>query len=133
MRSKLILALTGLGAMALAGNANALIIADTGVSGSVVNDFEALSSGDVSGFITQTGATYGERFAGQTVNTGSGNDVLTGTPTNPLTLQSNSVLADNIGILTFGGSQIIYGGLSTPGPGALSVLLDQATDIFGFN
>ena len=114
-------------------SANATVIIDNTITGAITNDFNALASGNVSGLISQTGATYGERFAGQVLSTAGGFDSLTGTPTTPLTLQANAVLADNIGILSFG-SQTIYGDLGNAvGEGALSILLATGTDVFGLN
>lgn len=116
------------------GAAHAGVIIDNTVSGSVVNNFNALATGNVAGLITQTGATYGERFSGQTLTTVGGFDVLSGTPSAALTLLANPTLADNIGILSFGGSNVIYGDLGgAVGEGALSILLAMGTDVFGFN
>lgn len=117
-------------------SAHAGVILNNGISGSTVNTFTGLANGNVPGFITQTGATYGERFAGQTLSTAGGFDALTGAPTNPLTLLSNALLASNIGISNVGGAlgPVIYGDLTnTVGEGALSVLLGADTDVFGFN
>jgi hypothetical protein len=114
-------------------SAHAAIIADNSVSGAITNDFEALGTGNVAGFITQTGATYGESFLGQTLGNVGGFDTLTGTPSASLTLQSNATLADNIGLLSFG-SNVIYGDLrSQIGEGALSILFGTTTNILGFD
>lgn len=112
--------------------AHAGVIIDNTVTGSVTNTFTGLATGNVASLITQTGATYGERFSGQVLITG-GFDSLTGTPSAPLTLLPNATLADNIGILSFG-SNVIYGDLGGQiGEGALSILLGSGTDVFGFN
>jgi hypothetical protein len=114
-------------------SAHAAIIADNSVSGAITNDFEALGTGNVAGFITQTGATYGESFLGQTLGNVGGFDTLTGTPSASLTLQSNATLADNIGLLSFC-SNVIYGDLrSQIGEGALSILFGTTTNILGFD
>lgn len=107
------------------------VILDNKITGSVVNDFEALPVGKVAGLISQTGATYGERFAGQALSTVGGFDSLSGAPTVLLTLLANPVIADNIGIF-LGSSKIIYGDLGgLLGEGALSIRLSAGTDVFG--
>lgn len=113
---------------------HAAVVIDNTFSGSTVNTFDPGATGSVLGFITQTGATYGERFAGQTLSTGTGFDVLTGLPTSPLVLLSNPVANDNIGLLFFGGSNVIYGDLNaTVGEGAVSILFDTEITGLGFN
>lgn len=112
--------------------ANAALIINNGVSGSILNDFDDLSVGSTAGFYTQTGATYGERFAGQTLS-GSTFDVLSGLPTTPLTLLAGSSASENIGILFYSGTNTIFGDKSGEiGEGAISILLDSVSDIFGF-
>ncbi|HAW75004.1 MAG TPA: hypothetical protein DCW74_04620 [Alteromonas australica] len=115
-----------------ASSASATLIVNNAVSGSVTNDFEDLASGSTAGFFSQSGATYGEHFAGQTVS-GTTFDVLSGTPTVPLTLVAASSIDDNIGILTYLGSQTIFGDKSfATGEGAISILLDSVSNIFGY-
>lgn len=117
----------------IALQAQAGVILDNTITGSITNNFDALSAGNAAGLIVQTGATYGERFSGQTINTGSGFDAITGTPTS-LTLLANASIADNIGILPFGIGNVIYGNLASAiGEGALSILLGSGSDVFGFN
>ena len=120
---------------AIGPTANASIIVDDTISGSITNDFQSFppAGGPAAGFLLQPGAVYGERFAGQTLSTAGGFDALTGTPTNPLTLLFNPVLADNIGIFPLPGSLVAFGALAVPGTGALSVLLGLDTDIFGLD
>ncbi len=116
--------------------AQAGVVINNAAVGSTVDNFDALAEGSVAGLISQPGATYGERFAGQTLATGSGFDVLSGTPSSPLTVLANAVVADNIGALTFGGpgNKVLYGDLSgTVGEGAVSILLDADTDVFALN
>src|SRR5687767_1528099 len=126
--------LVGFVACIAMASANAAIIIDNTVAGATTNNFDALALGNVAGLISQTGATYGERFAGQVLSTAGGFDALTGTPTGPLTLLANAVTADNIGILTQGPSQVIYGDLGgNVGEGALSILLATDTDVLGLN
>jgi hypothetical protein len=113
--------------------ANAGVVINNSAVGAIVNDFNSLATGNVAGLIAQTGATYGERFAGQTLSTAGAFDSLTGTPTAPLSLLANATAANNIGVLAYG-SNVIYGDLSSQiGEGALSVLLAADTSVFGFN
>ncbi|MEO0425515.1 MAG: hypothetical protein AAF184_24490 [Pseudomonadota bacterium] len=120
-------------ATALLGvSANAAIIIDNTVNGAITNDFEGQTLGSQVGLVSETGATYGERFEGQTLSTAGGFDVLSGAPTAALNLLANDVATDNVGIVN-AGSQVIFGDLNGEiGEGALSVLFDAATDVFGF-
>jgi hypothetical protein len=126
-----LVALTGL----LAGPAaHAGVIINNAIAGTVTNTFDGLPEGNVAGFISQTGATYGERLAGQILSTAGGFDALAGAPTAPLTLVANPTLSDNIGILTFAPGKIVYGDLAgTVGEGALTILLGLDTTVFGFD
>ncbi len=127
-------ALAVLGFSVLATTAHAGVIIDNTFVGSTVNTFDPMAAGSVLGFIVQTGATYGESFAGQTLTQGPVFDTLTGTPNASLTLQSNAVAEDNIGILFFGSSNTLYGDLnSAVGEGAVSILFDSGIDGLGFN
>jgi len=97
-------------------------------------DFNALPSGNIAGTLGQPGATFGERFAGQTVATGSGFDVVSGSPTATLTVVANTTLADNIAILTNSGSQLIYGDLGgAVGEGALAFVFAFDQSQLGFD
>ena len=114
-------------------NAHAAVVVDNTISGTIVNNFNTLPTGNVAGFISQTSATYGEHFSGQTISTVSGFDVVSGTPTS-LTLLANATVADNIGILLYAASNVIYGDLAgNIGEGALSILLGAGSNVFGFN
>lgn len=109
------------------------VVIDNTISGSTVDTFDADPTGNVSGFISAPGATYGEHFSGQVVTPAGGFDVISGTPTS-LTLQSNGSQPDNIGILNYNGSNVIYGDLGSQiGEGMLSILLGMGSDVFGFN
>ena len=121
--------------LAATATANAGVVIDNTITGSITNNFDSLASGAVAGLISQSGAMYGERFAGQSLTEGPTFDVLSGTPSSTLTLLANSVLANNIGLLAYNASpNVIYGDLSaTIGEGALSILLDAATDVFGMD
>lgn len=134
MFKKTLVALATTIAAVVATSAQAAIVIDNTVTGSVINDFEALATGNVAGLVTQTGATYGEMFLGQTLGNVGGFDTLSGTPTAAMTLQANPTLADNIGILAYSGSKVVYGDLRAQiGEGALSILFDTTTDLLGFD
>jgi PEP-CTERM motif len=114
--------------------AQAAVVINNAAVGSTVNDFNAAPAGAIAGLLAQTGANYGERFAGQTLATGTGFDVLSGAPTNPLTLLANATLDDNIGLVLFNAGNVIYGDLGgSVGEGALSILLAADTDVFGLD
>ena len=121
---------------ASASLAHAGVVINNGIVANTVNNFDALLVDAAPGLLSQAGATYGERFAGQTLNTVGGFDALSGTPTGPLTLLANPSSPDNIGIFAFGsaGNNVIYGDLGGQiGEGALSILLDADTDVFGLD
>ena len=72
---------------AVAGEASATVIQDDTIVGTTTHDFEAVGQGVLS-TLSLPGATYGERFSGQTVSPDVSGfyDALSGTPTSPLTL-----------------------------------------------
>jgi hypothetical protein len=113
--------------------ASAGVVSST-LSGSITDNFNALAAGNPAGLITELGAVYGERFVGQTLSTAGGFDTLTGTPTGPLSLLANASAGSNIGIISYNGSNVIYGDLNNLiGEGALSILFSQNTNVFGLN
>ncbi|WP_417071244.1 PEP-CTERM sorting domain-containing protein [Niveibacterium terrae] len=115
-------------------SANAAIVVDNTVSGTIANNFDALGAGNVVGLIPLSGATYGEHFQGQTLSTDSGFDALSGVPSSPLVLLANPAVSDNIGVLSYNSSGVIYGDLlSGVGEGALSILFNTTTDLFGLD
>ena len=132
----------GLLAVGLTLNAQASIISDNTISGSIVNTFDDIELGVQDSLLTQTGATYGERFSGQTLSSQSisiygDHDTLSGTPSAPL-----SLLAGSAGQNLFVGNTSVGHNLMGCGPdgcenysgqgeGAVSLLLDQVTDVFG--
>lgn len=117
----------------VAGASHAAVVSDNSIAGDTVNTFEGLSTGSVTGTISQPGATYGEAFAGQTVSTATF-DTLFGLPSAPLTLTTAPVANNNIGVLNLNGTNVIYGDVNGGrGEGALSILFDVGTDIFGFD
>lgn len=115
--------------------ANATVIIDNAITGAITNNFNALASGFVTGLLSQTGATYGERFAGQVLTSPVGVDSLTGTPNNPLNVLANATPSLNLGIISSGGSQVIYGVNrdTGAGEGAMSILLGTDSNVLGFN
>lgn len=125
-----------LGLTVVASPANATIIQDNTIVGSIVHNFDALPTGDVDVLLSQAGASYGERLAGQTLGSSGDFDTLTGTPTSPLTLLSGGVglnlhvLAQGSNVLT-GCGNVGCPGFSAIGEGAVTTLLDQDTDVFG--
>jgi len=121
-------------ALFLTSNVNAAISLDGSVTGSITNDFESLSGGQVVGLLTQSGATYGERFSGQAVSTNSnGYDEITGTPSGSLSILSATSAQENLIIRALAGSNTIDGLASSTGQGALAILLDNDSDVFGFD
>ena len=133
IKTTLCLAVTALALMAATTAARATVVINNSYIGATTDTFNAQPSGNVVGFIAEPGATYGERFAGQTLTT-TGFDALIGTPTANLTLLANLSSASNVGIIPFGGSQVIYGDLNGQiGEGALSILLLMDSDGFGFD
>jgi PEP-CTERM motif len=97
-------------------------------------DFETTSSGLIAGILDLNGANFAEHFVGQTVNLVGSFDVVSGAPTNPLTLQAGGA-GNNIAITSFG-SQVVFGpvnGSLANGGGALSVLFDNDQTSLGFD
>lgn len=124
---------------ALSFGAHAGVIVNNSAIGSIVNDFESQTAGDINdGFgggalLFETGAIYGERFQGQTLTVVGGFDVLSGTPVSGLFLEASALAGDNIGILSYG-SNVIYGDVGYGiGEGALSLVLDVGSDTFAFD
>jgi hypothetical protein len=107
-----------------------------------LEDFESLSPGpfpgaSYDGVLDLEGASYAERFAGQTLGTSGTFDTLSGTPTGPLTLLSgatgeNLVAADSGTVGITGLGPLGYPDLSANGEGAFSVLFDVDGAEFGF-
>lgn len=130
---------------ALSFGAHAGVIVDNSVVGSIVNNFDGQSTGnayytylgiDYSALVSESGAYYGERFDGQTLSVVGGFDVLSGSPLSGpgLTLLPNDAILDNVGILSYGGSNTVYGNLNNQiGEGAVSVLLDYGSDLFALD
>jgi hypothetical protein len=117
---------------------SAAIIVDNTITGSVVNTFEGMAIGNVDGLVGQSGAQYGERFSGQVLSTVGNFDVLTGSPSSPLTLLPGEA-ALNLYFLAFNSVALAGCGPATcpidnaVGEGAVSILLDSPTDVFGFD
>lgn len=135
MKYRLLAAAMSIGLMVSAGNAGATIVINNVVAGSELNTFIGIAPGLYTGTLSQSGATYGESFAGQTVSTdANGRDTLSGVPSAPLSLQTNPVANLNLGILAVG-NHVIYGagGGTNDGDGAVSILFDQLTNAVSFD
>jgi hypothetical protein len=119
--------------------ATAGVMVDNTISTEIVNNFFGVPDGVIDTLFTQTGATYGERFAGQTLSASGSFDALSGTPTSPLTLlpgESTRNLMIIGGDLAGCGPQPFSSGCpaaSSVGEGAISVLLDEQSDVFGIS
>lgn len=126
--------------------ASATIIQDDTIVGTTTHDFEALPVA-VRSTVSLPGATYGERFAGQTLSVDVDQatfDVLSGTPTSPLTLLAGapgfSLAVTPSGSPSFPGTFLAGCGpilpgcpaTSSVGEGAVSVLFDEDQQLFGF-
>lgn len=115
------------------------IIVDQTITGSAINTFDGIGTGNADGLLAQSGAQYGERFSGQVLSTSGDFDVLTATPSSPLTLLSgeaglNLLLAlIDTSVLLTGCGPAICPNFNAGGEGAVSILLDSPTDVFGFN
>lgn len=110
-------------------------------------DFSSLPSGygvgrALTGVIDGNGAHFGERFAGQGLETATGHDHLTGLPLPPLTLQPGEE-GTNLGTINLWGDNVLKGhgprgfpDAGAVGEGAIAVLFDRdqpalAVDIRG--
>jgi hypothetical protein len=85
-----------------------------------------------------TGAAFGERFSGQTLSTSGNFDILSGSPTGPLSLAAGAP-NQNLNVILVGNSQIIdgvgpkgYPNFDAIGEGSLAVLFDHDESEFGF-
>ncbi len=122
------------------------------LSGNVFIDFESVLLSPLPGFPSASGtnfdnildlgdASFAERFVGQSVSSSGTSDVLSDSPTNPLSLQ---VGAPNENVTVFsspgetnGGAIAGLGPLGFPAPfsigdGALAILFDNDQSEFGF-
>lgn len=123
-------------------------------TGTVAAGNQLITFGEVSGgaapgtnynnVLTIGNASFAERFAGQSLGVSGNFDVLSGTPTGPLTLAAGAAGA-NLAVATFGATSLVVGvgpglypNISALGPGAFSALfsIDQSElgfDILGTN
>lgn len=90
----------------------------------------------IEGVLDLDGASFAERFDGQTTGVAGNFDTLTGSPTNPLTLVAgatgqNLVAANAGGIGIAGLGPLGFPDLDANGEGALSILFDDDTSEFG--
>jgi len=126
---------------------NAAIIRDdtTASNGTITNDFEGLVNGDKDSLVLQTGATYGEHFAGQTISQLVVWDVVGAAPSGPLDVQVGAASENLTVALDTAGNNMLGGTVPAPpgstvvppenrqGAGAISILLDKDTDVFSFD
>jgi hypothetical protein len=91
------------------------------------------------GIVYSDGAWVAEHFVGQTLSYQDGFDVLTGSPTGPLTLEPGAA-GQNLSVFLFGSSQVVTGlgnegfpSFAAMGEGALSVLFGEDQSEFGFD
>ena len=85
------------------------------------------------------GATFGERFAGQSVNTNGAHDQITGQAFSPLTMMPGAE-GQNLSVVHFSGNTVIngYGAAGFPkrdgqGEGAIAVLFDNDQSALAFD
>lgn len=104
-------------------------------------NFNNVALGNNNAILVLPGASFGERFAGQTLGVNGNFDVLTGTPTNPLTLLAGAP-GRNLSIDAFGapGNQVISGlgpvgfpSFNAIGEGSLAVLFDADQSELGLD
>ena len=116
------------------------------LSGSELIDFDSAAGGDVpgtnyDGIINSSGASFAERFVGQTLSASGTSDVLSGVPVGSLSLQigaagQNLNLVSGVGY-PFGNLLTGLGNLGFPDPeaigeGAVAILFDNDQSEFGF-
>jgi hypothetical protein len=95
---------------------------ETVSTNAISEDFEAYPVGKVDGTLSINVGTAGEVFLGQSVSEASGWDVVSGTPTNPLTI---AVSTDEIQVYSYVRDNSLMGLTGgTIGLGALSFLFD---------
>jgi hypothetical protein len=115
------------------------------LTGNVLIDFESLAGGGAPGtnydnIIDLDGASFGERFSGQTLGQSGNSDTLSGAPAGNLSLVAGAP-NQNLNIYNFGGAEgnILtgLGPLGFPefdaiGEGAVTILFDKDQSEFGF-
>jgi hypothetical protein len=119
-------------------------IAPASLTGTLTIDFESVAGGATPGTnydagLSFFGASFAERFAGQTLSFSGDFDILTGPATGPLTLV-NGAAGRNIGVVSGFPTNVVHGlgNLGFPnfnaiGEGALSVLYDADQSQVGFD
>lgn len=106
--------------------------------------FEDVRSGAGPGYLVDDvlpleGATFGERFAGQSIATQGDHDAITGTAFAPLTMMPGAA-GQNLSVVHFSGNTVIngYGSAGFPrrhaqGEGAIAVLFDEDQSALAFD
>jgi hypothetical protein len=115
------------------------------LTGSELIDFSGLAGGaapgtNYDGIIDLDGASFAERFAGQTLSFSGNSDVLGGAPVGGLSLQTGEA-GQNLNIFDFGGSNgnvltglgvLGFPSFDAIGEGAIAILFDNDQTEFGF-
>jgi hypothetical protein len=113
------------------------------LTGTGLITFDDLASAGVNGanydnLFESDGASFGERFVGQSVVNNGGFDAVTGSPTGGLSLATGSA-NHNLSLLEYNGSNVLAGlgpdgfpNYSAIGEGAFAVLFDYDQSQFGF-
>ena len=114
------------------------------LSGAALIDFESIAGGgapgtNYDGIIDLVGASFGERFTGQTLSYSGNSDVLSGTPTGGLSLQAgaagqnlNSYTRSPDGNILTGLGRLGFPDFNAIGEGAIAILFDHDQSEFGF-
>ncbi|AZZ94541.1 hypothetical protein EUZ85_29030 [Hahella sp. KA22] len=115
------------------------------LSGNVLIDFESVAGGaapgtNYDGVIDLVGASFAEKFDGQTLSTSGNSDILSGTPTGGALTLSVGAAGRNLNVFTYGGDGNVLTGLGhlgwpnfdAIGEGAVAILFDNDQSEFGF-
>lgn len=144
MRNATALVLSLLPGVALACGAPVCLVNPESLSLPEVITFEGVSSGsgpgrNVDDILPLPGATFGERFAGQTTLARGAHDEIAGTAFSPLTMLPGAA-GQNLSVVHFYGQTVLngYGAAGFPrregqGEGAIAVLFDTDQSAFAFD
>ncbi len=115
-------------------NTNAGVIINDSATFEWGYDFEGPLEGYFTGELDYQTITFGENFIGQTVNDGGVFETLSELNASSLSLQTNSISSDNLGLFWAHGQKGIYGGNNNDaGTGSIAILLKNTADIFQFS
>jgi len=140
--------LAGFGCLMVAGVANALPINEVdyfSLTGAELIDFESFAGGgapgtNYDGLIDADGATFGERFVGQTLGASGNSDTLAGAPSGGGLTLAVGAANQNLNIFTRAPDGNVLTGLgnlgfpdfNAIGEGAIAILFDNDQSEFGF-